>query len=161
MQAVNNSSPTFNWAAAFAALVLLATLPARAAAPTETVGALLLRVQEESAAPFIGYCGTKVPDLKRSLQSEYSRFTKRFRKATGPLRAQIGTSAELSRPATPELIKQFEGMASQSFAQAQQMEPRAFCSGLKDNMSQATPESMLKNMQSAFAQYAAAARQGR
>jgi len=141
--------------------VSLAALPARAEAPAETVGALLLRLQEESAAPFVQYCGTKAPNLKRSLEAEYSQFRKRFRKATAPLRAGIKTNQELSKPASRELIRQFEEMGAQSFTQTQQLDPRTFCRTLKDNLSHATQESIQENMRSAFAEYTVAARQNR
>jgi hypothetical protein len=134
---------------------------AQAAAPVETVGAMLMRMQEESAAPFITYCGGRVPDLKRSLEKEYARYRKKFGKATAPLRDQIRTREELSRPAPPALIKQFEDMGAQSFAQAQTLDPRAFCTGLKDNLADADVESIRKNMQSALSEYSAAVRQGR
>jgi hypothetical protein len=147
-------------ALALAAISVLA-LPAQAATPAETVGALLLRLQEESAAPFIQHCGAKVPDLKRPLETEYSQFKKRFRKATASLRAGISTNPELSKPASRELIRQFEEMGAQSLAQARQLEARTFCLRLKDNLSHATQESIQKNMQSAFAEYTAAARQGK
>jgi uncharacterized membrane protein YgcG len=141
--------------------ISLLGLPAQAAAPAETVGALLLRLQEQSAAPFVQHCGTQVPDLKRPLETEYSRFKNRFRKATASLRAGIGTNPQLTKPASRELVKQFEEMGAQSLAQARQLEARTFCLRLKDNLSHATQESIQKNMQSAFAEYTAAARQGR
>jgi hypothetical protein len=133
---------------------------AQAAVP-ETVGSLLLRLQEESAAPFIRHCSTKIPELKRPLEAEYSKFRKKFRKATAPLRAKIGKNSELSKPAPRELIAEFDQMGAQSLAQAQVLDPRTFCMKLKDNLSGATEESIQKNMQSAFAQYTAAARAGK
>ena len=134
---------------------------AQAAAPVETVGAMLMRMQEESAAPFITYCGSKVPNLKRSLEKEYARYRKKFGKAMVPLRQQIQTRAEFARPATPALLKQFEDMAAQSFAQAQTLDPRAFCTGLKDNLADAEVETIRNNMLSALSEYSAAVRQGR
>jgi len=143
------------------AMLSITALPTQAAAPAETVGTLLLRLQEESAAPFIQHCATKAPDLKRSLEMEYAQFKKRFRKATAPLRAGIKTNPELSRPASRELIKQFGEMDAEALAQAQQRDPRAFCLKLKNDLSHATPESIHKNMQSAFAEYTVAARLSR
>ena len=133
----------------------------QAAAPVESVGAMLMRMQEESAAPFITYCGSKAPNLKRSLEKEYARYRKRFSKAMEPLRQQIQTRAEFAQPATPALLKQFEDMAAQSFAQAQTHDPRAFCTGLKKNLADAEVETIRNNMLSALSEYSAAVRQGR
>lgn len=130
-------------------------------AAAETVGALLLRLQEQSAAPFIQYCGAKAPELKRSLETEYSRFKKKFQMATAPLRTQIGANPELAKPASRDLIRQFEEMNAQSFTQTQSLDPRSFCLSLKNNLSNATADSIQKNMRSAFAEFTAAARQGR
>jgi hypothetical protein len=126
----------------------------------ETVGALLLRLQEQSAAPFVQYCGSKVPELKAALETEYLQFKKRFRKATATLRARAATDNELSKTAPRDVVMQFEEMDAQSFAQVQTLEPRAFCTKLKGNLSNATTDSIRTNMQSAFAQYKAAVHQG-
>ncbi len=148
-----------------AVVVLVAALtlatPGLPAAPAETVGALLLRLQEQSAAPFIQHCNAKVPELRRALESEYSRFSKKFQKATASLRSGIKANAELSKPAPRELIAQFEQMNKESLAQSQALDPRSFCTTLKSNLSQATEKSIQENMQSAFAQYTALARQSR
>jgi hypothetical protein len=147
------------------ALTILAisslALPVRAAAPVESVGLFLLRVQEESAAPFVQHCGAKVPELKQALEAEYLRFKKRYRKATAPLRTQIGTNEELSKPASRELIEQFEQMGAQSLAQARELEARPFCLTLEDNLSNATEKSIQQNMQSTLAHYTAAVRHSR
>jgi hypothetical protein len=134
---------------------------AQPAAHAETVGALLLRLQEQSAAPFVHYCGSKAPELQRPLETAYLQFKKRFRKATAPLRTQAATDSELSKAASSELIRQFEEMDAQSFAQTRDLEPRSFCAQLKNNLAGATAESIQTNMRSAFAQYKAAVRQGR
>jgi len=144
-------------------LICAASLPAQtsqAPSPVETVGALLLRVQEESAAPLVRHCADTAPGLKRQLEGEYARFQKKFRKVAASLRTEIGTSAELSKPAPPALIHQFEVMGSEDSARTAALEQLAFCSALRENLSKATPESMRKNMESAFAQYKAAVRQG-
>jgi hypothetical protein len=78
-----------------------------------------------------------------------------------PLRQQIQARAEFAQPATPALLKQFEDMAAQSFAQAQTHDPRAFCTGLKDNLADAEVETIRNNMLSALSEYSAAVRQGR
>jgi hypothetical protein len=122
----------------------------------ETVAAFLLRVQEESAAPLVRHCAEKVPNLKRPLQGEYARFRKRFRKATASLRTGIGSTAELSKPASQDLIRQFEVMGAQDVARTATLDPLVFCSSLRENLSRATRESIQKNMESAFAQYKAA-----
>jgi hypothetical protein len=157
--------PTMNASASTLALTILAisalTLPARAEAPVESVGLFLLRVQEESAAPFVQHCGAKVPELKQSLEAEYLRFKKRYRKATAPLRAQLGTNEELSRPASRELIEQFEEMGAQSLAQVRELDARPFCLTLKDNLSNATEKTIQQNMQSTLAHYTAAVRHSR
>jgi hypothetical protein len=141
--------------------LLFATMSVPAAPPAETVGALLLRLQEESAAPFVDYCVAKVPALKRPLEREYARFKKRFRKATSPLRSGAGAQDELGKPATPEIRAQFEAMRSEDMAQAIARDPFVFCTTLKANLSSATAESMERNMESAYSQYRAAVRQGR
>jgi glycine/D-amino acid oxidase-like deaminating enzyme len=133
----------------------------QAATPVESVGAMLMRMQEESAAPFITYCGGKVPNLRRSLEKEYVRYRKKFTQAMAPLRQQIQVREEFARPAPPALLKQFEDMGAQSFAQAQTLDPRAFCKGLKDNLADADVETIRRNMQSALSEYSAAVRQGR
>ena len=138
----------------------LPPLTSQAASSVETVGALLLRVQEESAAPLVRHCVERLPDMKRPLEGEYARFRKRFRKATASLRAGIGSAPELSKPATPDLIREFEAMGAQDVAQTAALDPLAFCSSLKENLSKATRESMQKSMESAFAQYKAVARRG-
>jgi hypothetical protein len=140
------------------ALVAISSLalPARAEAPVETVGLFLLRLQEESAAPFVQHCGATVPELKQSLEAEYLRFRKRYRKATAPLRAQLGSNEELSKPASRELIQQFEEMGAQSLAQARKLDARPFCLTLKDNLSNATEKTIEKNMQNTLAHYTAA-----
>jgi hypothetical protein len=125
-----------------------------------TVGSLLLRVQEESAAPFVRHCAEKVPSLKRPLQGEYARFKKRFKKVAASLRTEIIASTDLSKPASPELVRQFEVMGAQDFVRAAALDPLVFCSSLRENLSGATPESIRKNMESAFAQYKASVRQG-
>lgn len=137
------------------------SLPAQAAAPAETVGALLLRLQEESAAPLVQHCAARIPKLKRPLEEEYQRFKTRFRKATAPLREQMKANEVLSRPAPREVIKQFEEMDAQSLAQFKGGDPQSSCNKLKANLANASAESIQKNMQSAFAQYTAAMRQGR
>jgi hypothetical protein len=144
-------------------LILTASLlwATQTLAAAETVGALLLRLQEESAAPFIPYCSAKAPDLKRPLETEYARFKKKFQKATAPLRTRIGANPELAKPASRDLIRQFEQMNAQSFTQAQSLEPRSFCLGLKNNLSNASEDSIQRNMQSAFAEFTAAIRQGK
>lgn len=148
-----------------ASIGLVATLtlatPGLAAAPAETVGALLLRQQEQSAAPFIQHCNATVPELRRPLETEYSRFRKKFQKATASLRADIKKNAELSKPAPRELLAQFEQMNRESLTQSQALEPRSFCTTLKDNLSKATEKAIQDNMRSAFAQYTALARQSR
>jgi hypothetical protein len=148
-----------------AAIALLAVstlpVPGLSATPPETVGALLLRQQEQSAAPFIQHCNAEVPELRRLLESEYSRFRKKFQKATASLRTGIKANAELSKPAPHELIAQFEQMNRESLSQSRALDPRSFCSTLKSNLSQATEKSIRENMQSAFAQYTALARQSR
>jgi hypothetical protein len=136
-------------------------LTAPADARAETIGALLLRLQQDSAVPLIQHCVTKIPRLKPSLDAEYLGFRKRFQKATAPLRASIATNDELSRPATRELIKQFEGMDAETLAQIQTLDPQTYCPRLKQNLSSATVETIRKNMESAFAQYTAMARQSR
>jgi hypothetical protein len=155
---MNASATTF-------ALALLAissmALPARAAAPVESVGLFLLRVQEESAVPFVQHCGAKVPELKQSLEAEYLRFKKRYRKATAPLRTQLGTNEELSKPASRELIGQFEEMGAQSLAQARELDPRPLCLSLRDNLSNATEKTIQQNMQNTLAHYTAAVRHSR
>jgi hypothetical protein len=133
---------------------------AQAGASTETVGALLLRLQEQSAAPFVQYCGAKLPEFRRALETEYVQFKKRFKKATAPLRARAITDKELSKAASRDLIRQFEEMDAQSFAQIQKLEARSFCTQLRDNLAHATADSIQTNMQSAFAQYKAAVQQG-
>ncbi len=138
---------------------LVMTAPAKP--PAESVGVLLLRLQEESAAPLVQHCAAQVPSLKRPLEAEYAQFRKRFRKATAPLRAGIGTNDELSRTATPELIMQFKGMDADMLLQIQKRDPRSYCPLLKENLANATADSMRRNMESAFAQYTAVARQGR
>jgi hypothetical protein len=145
-------------------LALLAAPPlalTASSAPSETIGLLLLRQQEDSAAPLIEHCVASVPALKRPLEAGYQQFRKRFRKATAPLRAGIGTNTELSKFAPPELIRDFAAMNAESLAQARQLEPRTYCSRLRDNLVNATGESMRRNMGSAFAQFTALARQGR
>ena len=148
-----------------AAVVLFAVLtlatPGVPATPAETVGSLLLRLQEQSAAPFIQHCNAKVPELRRPLEAEYSRFRKKFQKATASLRTDLKKSAELSKPAPRELIAQFEQMNKEALAQSQALDPRSFCTTLKNNLSQATEKSIQDNMRSAFAQYTALARQNR
>ena len=147
------------------ALTILAisssALPARAAAPVESVGLFLLRVQEESAAPFVQHCGAKVPELKQSLEAEYVRFKKRYRKATVPLRTQLGADEELSKPASRELIEQFKEMGAQSLAQARVLDARPFCLSLKDNLSNATEKTIQQNMKNTLAHYTAAVRHSR
>jgi hypothetical protein len=154
-----------NASATTVALTLVAisslALPARAEAPVESVGLYLLRVQEESAAPLVQHCGAKVPELKKSLEAEYLRFKKRYRKATAPLRAQLGTNAELSKPVSREMIEQFEAMGAQSFAQVRALDARPFCLTLKDNLSNATEKTIQQNMQSTLAHYTAAVRHSR
>ncbi|MEO6186433.1 MAG: hypothetical protein ABIP83_09055 [Steroidobacteraceae bacterium] len=144
-------------------LMLVAIAPvalsAAATPPAETVGALLLRLQEESAAPLVQHCVARVPSLKRSLETEYAQFRKRFRKATAPLRAGIGTNGELSRTASRALVRQFEGMDEEMLLQIQKLDPRSYCPTLQENLANATAESMRRNMESAFAQYTAVARQ--
>jgi hypothetical protein len=135
-------------------------LPARAEAP-ESVGLFLLRVQEESAAPFVQHCGATVPELKKSLEAEYLRFKKRYHKATAPLHAQIGTDEELSKPASRELIEQFKEMGAQSLAQTRKLDARPFCLTLKDNLSNATEKTIQQNMQNTLAHYKAAVRHSR
>jgi len=141
------------------AMAVLA-LPAQAAAP-ETVGALLLRLQEESAAPMVQHCGARLPNVKRPLEEEYQRFRNRFRKATMPLREQIKANDVLSKPAPREVIGQFEEMDAQSLAQFKTADAQSACRRLKENLANASAESIKRNMQSAFAQYIAAMRQGR
>lgn len=150
--------------AIFALLQAMISSLAPAAQPVahaETVGALLLRLQEQSAAPFVQYCASKAPGIQRPLETAYLQFKKRFRKATAPLRTQAVNDSELSKVAPRELIHQFEEMDAQSFVQIQELEPRLFCARLKDNLSSATAESIHTNMQRAFAQYKAAVRQAR
>ena len=139
---------------------LPALAPVQAAAPPETVGAMLLRLQEESAAPLVQHCVARIPSLKRPLQDEYQKFRTRFRKATAPLRERIKASEVLSRPAPREVIKQFEEMDAQSLTQFKGGDPLSSCEKLKRNLASASAESIQKNMQSAFAQYTAAMRQG-
>ncbi len=136
-------------------------LRARAEAPVESVGLFLLRVQEESAAPFVQHCGAMVPELRQSLEAEYLRFKKRYQKATAPLRAQIGTNKELSKPASRDLIEQFEEMGAQSLAQTRKLDARPFCRTLKDNLSNATEKTIQQNMQNTLAHYTAAVRHSR
>ena len=147
------------------ALTILAisslALPAQAAAPVESVGLFLLRVQEQSAAPFVQYCGAQVPELKQPLEAEYQRFKKRYQKATAPLRAQLGKTEELSKPASRELIEQFDEMGAQSLAQAKVLNARTFCLTLKDNLSNATEKTIQQNMQNTLAHYTAAVRHSR
>jgi hypothetical protein len=144
-------------------LLVAASLPvmtSQASSPMESVGALLLRVQEESAAPLVRHCAEKVPSLERILEKDYARFRKRFRKATESLRTRIGSSAELSKPASQILVSQFELMGAQDFTRTAALDPLVFCPSLGANLSRATAESIQKNMESAFAQYKAAVRQG-
>jgi len=136
-------------------------LAAPAEAPAETVGILLLRLQEESAAPLIQHCVDRIPDLKRPLNTEYQRFRKKFRQATAPLRARISANDELSRPAPRSLVKEFETMDVEMLAQVQTLDPGSYCPRLRQNLASATVESIRKNMESAYAQYAAVARQRR
>lgn len=138
----------------------MSCVPVQAAPPQETVGAFLLRMQEESASPFIAYCAAKVPKLKRPLELEYARFRKKFRKATAELRSRIAPQEELGKVVTPELRRQFEAMQAQDFAQSAGLDPLSFCSTLRTNLSLATEESIRRNMESAFSQYKAAVRQG-
>jgi len=128
---------------------------------TESVGSLLLRTQEESAAPFVQYCGSKLPKIRRTLESEYARFRKKFRKATTPLKARIESDEVLSRPATPGLKAQFEALRAEDQARVAGLDPREFCSRLSQDLANATEESIRRNMLSAFSQYRAAVRQGR
>jgi hypothetical protein len=147
--------------ASLALVLSVLTLSLQAAAPAESVGALLLRVQEESAAPLVRYCGAAVPGQKNSLEAEYSRFRKRFRNATAPLAAQFKAKPELAGPASRDLKVQFDQMGAQSLAQFRTMDAREACSGLKSNLAKATEASIQKSMQSALAQFSAAVRQGR
>ncbi|MEO8308689.1 MAG: hypothetical protein ABI616_11695 [Pseudomonadota bacterium] len=145
---------------------LLATLQslaltAPAEVPAETVGVFLLRVQEESAAPMIQHCAARIPEQKKPLETEYAKFKKRFRKATAPLRAKIGRNSELSITASRELIQQFEGMDRESLVRIRKLDPHVFCPQLKANLSDATAESIRKNMENTFARYTAAARRSR
>lgn len=137
------------------------SLAAPVAVPAETVGVLLLRLQEDSAAPLIQHCIAKVPSLKRPLETEYLQFKKRFRKATAPLREKISANPELAKQAPRELVRQFEGMDAETLVQIQKLDPQTYCPKLKQNLSSATVESIRRNMESAFAQYTAAARHSR
>jgi hypothetical protein len=125
------------------------------------VGGLLLRLQEESAAPLVQHCVARIPKLKRPLEDEYQRFKTRFRKATSPLRERIKENEVLSKPAPREIVRQFEEMDAQSLAQFKQGDPQSSCNKLKANLANASAESIQRNMQGAFAQYTAAMRQGR
>jgi hypothetical protein len=147
------------FAAALLAITAL-TLPAQAAAPAETVGALLLRVQEESAAPLVRYCGANAPQIRRSLEAEYTRFRRKFKKATAPLTVQFKTKREFAGPASRELIGQFDDMGAQSLAQFKSLDAPEACASLRANLAGATEASIQKSMQSALAQYSAAVRQG-
>jgi len=155
---MNASATTF--ALTLVAISSLA-LPARAKTPVESVGLFLLRAQEESAAPLVQHCGAMVPELKQSLEAEYLRFKKRYRKATAPLRSQIEADEELSKPASRELTEQFEEMGAQSLAQNRKLDARPFCLTLKDNLSNATEKTIQKNMQSTLSNYTAAVRHSR
>jgi hypothetical protein len=135
-------------------------MTASAGAPDETVAEFLLRLQEQSAAPLVKHCSAKVPSLKRPLEVEYKRFKTRFRKATAPLRKRIQTGDELAKPASRALISEFETMGAQDLAEVTGMDPLVFCPTLRENLSNATSEAIRRNMESAFAQYRAAARQG-
>ena len=141
--------------------VAVSSLALPAQAPAETVGLLLLRLQEQSAAPLVQHCVAEVPELKRPLEVEYSQFTKRFRKAAVPLRARIKANKELSKPASPELIRQFKMMDPEFLTQFRSTDPHVACARLKENLSKATEQSIQRNMESAFAQYTALARQSR
>jgi hypothetical protein len=127
----------------------------------ERVGDLLLRVQEQSAAPLVRHCAAMLPDTRRALEAEYSRYKKKFRKAAQPLQARIRGTEELAKPATAALRAQFDGMQREDIARVAALDPRSFCATLRGNLAAATVESIQHNLQSAFAQYAAAARQGR
>lgn len=131
----------------------LSAMTSPATSRVETVGSLLLRVQEESAVPHIRHCAEKVPSTKRPLEREYGRFRKRFRKATALLRTGIDSNAVLSRPASQNLVRQFELMGSRDVARTAGLDPLVFCPSLRENLSKATPESIQRNMESAFAQY--------
>ena len=126
----------------------------------ETVGSLLLRTQEESAAPHVEYCGRELPKLRRSLDAEYASFRKKFRKATMPLRARLESDEVLSQSATPRLRAQFEALRAEDQARVSGLDPQVFCLKLKQDLADATPESIQRNMQSAFSQYRAAVRTG-
>jgi hypothetical protein len=143
------------------ALAVSLAVTAQSGAPTENVGALLLRLQEESASPLVQHCAVKVPDLKRPLEAEYLRFRKKFRKATAHLREGIPKDEELARPASSILVAELESMGAQDLARIRGLDPLVFCPTLRKNLSAATTESMQRNMESAFAQYRAAARQGK
>lgn len=136
-------------------------LAAAAEVRAETVGLLLLRLQENSAAPLIQHCVRKVPDLKLPLNTEYQRFRKKFSRATAPLRARISTNDELARPAPRALVQEFEAMDVEMLAQVQALDPNTYCPRLKENLANATVESIRKNMESAYAQYTVVARQRR
>ena len=144
-------------------MVVVPTLALTAAAkpPVENIGSLLLRLQEGSAAPLVQHCVARVPALKGPLETEYSRFRKKFQKATAPLRTRIGANAELSKPAPRELVQQFEAMDVEMLAEIRKLEPQNYCPRLRSNLAGATIESIRKNMESAFAQYTAVARQNR
>ena len=76
-------------------LICAASLPAQtsqAPSPVETVGALLLRVQEESAAPLVRHCADTAPGLVT-----FNAFIAGLARANLLILSERGLGAKLSR----------------------------------------------------------------
>jgi len=133
------------------ALAVPAVLDAQTpAAPSETVAEFLKRSLDGNIGPFVQYCGSALPEIKRSLDSEYEQYTARLEEASTALRQKLAGRTYLSAPMAQDLAKAMSGLFEAKMTDVKKQDPNVYCENLQKNVASWTVEGLVTRMEEQF-----------
>lgn len=134
------------------AAIALATGQTRAS-ESETLGAYLLRYEEERKTPFVEDCISKEPRRKAVLTGANRRYQKSVRKASADYLTLISTNPELTKPVSSEALAADQQQNAQMLADMQKFGASRECEMVALLFDMTSIEQIRQRLKKAFSSY--------
>jgi hypothetical protein len=125
----------------------------RISAPAEpqTAWSWAINVQENRELELVKYCSGKLPELKTSLEADYSQYKSRVQEAASALRDSGGMNQYLSRSPSPRAVAEIDKVLAVLLEVAQIRDTRIFCEELSTRLTHKTVEALKDDLQRTLA----------
>jgi hypothetical protein len=132
-------------------LLVLAFAQTAAAAEPQTAWFWAISVQEDQELQLVHYCSEKIPDMKASLEADYSQYKARVQEAASALRTKGVAAPYVTRSPNPAAVAETQKALAVVLEVAAIRDANRFCQDLSTRLTHKLVEAIEADIQRTLA----------